>query len=99
MKQYIAELNKLPRDLPIDGRTGYITFVRIFGLAAPDGTPDPSRMKSFASEWLEYITTIPVTSFDIPLVKPAAPKKTDDNNNQYPMPGMPGFPNKGGRNN
>jgi hypothetical protein len=91
LHQYIAELNKLPRDLPIDGRTAYTTFVRVFKLAGVDGKPDPARMKAFASAWINYMETVPTVSRDIPLVVPEPPK---DPNNMRPMgpPGSPGGP-------
>ena len=81
LKEYIAELNKLPRDLPIDGRTAAAVFVRVFKLSvAPDGPADPALMKKFAAEWLGYINSVPLTSHDIPLTV-AAPKP--------PTTGMP----------
>jgi len=95
LKQYIAELNKLPRDLPIDGQTAYNTFVRVFGLAATGSTlPDPDRMKRFAKDWLDYVSIVPRTSIDIPLIVPE-PKKVDPKNPMFPMPGT--FPMPGNR--
>lgn len=75
LKQYIAELDKLPRDLPIDGKTSYAAFVRAFKLStAADGAPDPALMAKFAKEWFDYISTVSVLSYDIPLVVPEPPK-------------------------
>ena len=75
LKEYIAELNRLPRDLPIDGRTAHAVFVRVFNLStAPDGPADPEAMKRLATEWLDYINTLPPAGQDIPLVVPEPPK-------------------------
>lgn len=74
LSAYIAELNKLPRDLPVDGKTSYAAFVRAFKLSATaDGPADPALMQKFAKEWMEYISTVPLVGFDIPLVMPVAP--------------------------
>jgi hypothetical protein len=75
LKAYLAELNKLPRDLPIDGRTSREAFVRAFGLATKTGGPaDPARMKQLAKDWLAYIATVPPAGFDIPIEIPEPPK-------------------------
>ncbi|MBN9122702.1 MAG: hypothetical protein J0I06_26745 [Planctomycetes bacterium] len=75
LQQYIAELNKLPRDLPIDGRTAHTAFVRVFKLSATeDGTADPERMRKFANDWLAYIRIVPQSWIDVPLVVPEPPK-------------------------
>lgn len=75
LKAYIDELNKLPRDLPIDGRTSYNAFIHVFKLSAtPDGPADPDRMKKFAKEWLDYISSVPAAGYDVPLLPPE-PKK------------------------
>lgn len=75
LRQYVAELNKLPRDLPIDGHTAYAVFVRVFKLSATeDGPADPKAMKKFADEWLEYIGTVPLIGHDVPLTIPEPPK-------------------------
>ncbi len=75
LNQYIAELNKLPRDLPIDGRTAHAAFVRVFKLSATeDGPADPALMKKFANGWLDYMKTVPAVGIDIPLVVPEQPK-------------------------
>lgn len=77
LEKYVAELNKQPRDLPIDGRTAYGVFVRVFDLAAaPGGAADPERMKRFAKEWLDYLKTVAPVGFDVPLVVPEPPKGT-----------------------
>ena len=77
LKLYVAELNKLPRDLPIDGRTAHAAFVRVFKLSATeDGPADPALVKKFATDWLDYMTTVPVVSIDIPLVVPQPLKTT-----------------------
>lgn len=73
LSAYIAELNKLPRDLPIDGKTSHAAFVKAFKLSATeDGPADPALMQKFARDWFEYIGTVPMVGFDIPLVVPAA---------------------------
>lgn len=72
---YVAELNKLPRDLPVDGKTSFAAFVRAFKLSTtPDGPADPALMKRFAVEWFDYMTTVPPASIDVPLVAPEPPK-------------------------
>jgi hypothetical protein len=72
LAQYLAELNKLPRDLPIDGKTSYAAFVRAFKLGSEEGVPNPALMQEFARDWMEYISTVPMVGFDIPLVAPTA---------------------------
>jgi hypothetical protein len=83
LREYISELNKFPRDLPIDGRTAYSVFVRVFGLSGKaEGVADPAALKKFADEWYGYISTVPAAGHDIPLVVPEPPKT--------PAGGMPG---------
>lgn len=89
LKAYLAELDKLPRDLPIDGRTALATFVRVFDLAAADGTPDPTDMEKFANDWLGYVRTLPRAGFDLPVQMPE-PKKADPNMGMGGMPFAPG---------
>jgi hypothetical protein len=94
LKQYIAELNKLPRDLPIDGRTAYATFVRVFKLSKTEnGAADPDLMKKFAKDWLVYMDTIPRVGHDIPLVVPEPPKNPNPMGGMNPM-GMPPMRNR-----
>lgn len=93
LKAYLAELNKLPRDLPIDGRTARDAFVRVFDLAATKGGPaDPARVKQFAKQWLDYIATVPIAGFDIPIETPEPKKGTQGGPGgpKYPMGPMPG---------
>ncbi|AWM39349.1 hypothetical protein C1280_21745 [Gemmata obscuriglobus] len=93
LKRYIAELNKLPRDLPIDGRTAFGVFVRVFGLStSEDGPADPVAVKKFANDWFTYINSVGLVGVDVPLVL-SAPKTPATN----PM-GMPGLfgPGSGG---
>lgn len=72
LRQYIAELKKLPIDLPVDGRTSYVAFVRAFGLSgSADGVADQAKMRQFAQEWVAYMKIVPSTYHDIPLVVPA----------------------------
>jgi hypothetical protein len=89
LKQYVAELNKLPRDLPIDGQTAYAAFVRVFKLSVtPDGPADPAKMQKFAKDWLDYMNTVPTVGIDIPLVVPEPPKAgTGTGPGVPPMPG------------
>jgi hypothetical protein len=92
LKIYLAELNKLPRDLPIDGRTSREAFVRAFGLsAAKGGAADPARMKQFANDWLGYIATVPPAGFDVALEVPEPPK-TNTPGGSAPYPKGPGGP-------
>ncbi|MDY3562191.1 hypothetical protein R5W23_003639 [Gemmata sp. JC673] len=85
LKRYVAELNKLPRDLPIDGRTALGVFVRVFGLATTEGAAaDPVAVKKFADDWLTYINSVGLVGVDVPLAIPA-PKAPVNN----PMGGMP----------
>ena len=75
MRQYLAELNKFPRDLPIDGRTASAVFVRVFGLSGKtEGVADPAALKQFADEWYGYISTVPAAGHDIPLPVAEPPK-------------------------
>ena len=99
LKQYVAELNKLPRDLPIDGRTAYAAFVRVFKLSATeDGPADPARMKQFAKDWLDYMNTVSLVSFDVPLVvPPPATGGTPGPGGPGPGPGAPRRPVRASR--
>jgi hypothetical protein len=90
LNAYLAELNKLPRDLPIDGRTAMATFVRVFKLAGADGAADTAAMEKFASDWLGYIRTLPRAGFDVPLQIPEPPKKSPDDMGMGTVPPMPG---------
>jgi hypothetical protein len=86
LQQFIGELNKMPRDLPIDGRTAYNTFVRVFGLSSSGGDgADVQKMKQFATEWVESVRALPLVGFDIELVVPEAKEST-----------TPGFPKSPG---
>jgi len=87
LQQYIAELNKLPRDLPIDGRTAHAAFVRVFRLSTTDdGVADPKLLQKFAKDWRDYMGTVPMTSIDIPLVVPEPPKSTGTGGPMGPGP-------------
>lgn len=99
LSAYIAELNKLPRDLPIDGKTSYAAFVKAFKLSATEGGPaDPALMQTFARDWLDYIGTVPMVGFDIPLVVPAAVPPGMGSGPMGPMgPGPVGPAGSGGR--
>ena len=92
LKRYVAELNKLPRDLPIDGRTAYAVFIRVFKLSATDDGPaDPAALKKFADEWLAYIGTVQQAGHDVPLPVVEAPKPVGPGG----IPGGPKLPGSG----
>ncbi|VTR95260.1 unnamed protein product [Gemmata massiliana] len=98
LRQYVAELNKLPRDLPIDGKTAFAVFVRVFKLSTTaDGVADAKELKKFADEWLTYINTVPLVGVDIPLVAPEPPKNTTPGTGPGGFPGFPGASPGGGR--
>lgn len=98
LKQYITELNKLPHDLPIDGKTAFATFVRVFKLSnSEDGASDPKLMAQFAKDWLDFMNTVPTTGIDIPLVVPEPPKGPSGMGPMGPMGGPMGPPRPGGR--
>ena len=99
LNQYVAELNKLPRDLPIDGRTAYTAFVRVFKLSATeDGVPDPALMRQFAKDWLQYMSEVPSAGHDVPLVVPEPPKTAPGGMGMPGGMGLPGpRPGPGGR--
>jgi len=94
LRRYFDELNQLPRDLPIDGKTALAVFVRVFKLSDTEGgPPNPEKMKAFADAWLRYMQTIPKAyAGDIPLVVPE-PKKVEPGTVPGGMPpggiGMP----------
>jgi hypothetical protein len=94
LQQYLAELNKLPRDLPIDGRTAQAAFVRVFKLSTTDdGVPDSGLMRQFAKDWWDYISVVPTGWYDVPLVVPEPPKA----GGMTPMGGTSIGPLPGGR--
>jgi hypothetical protein len=76
LRSFVAELDKFPRDLPIDGRTSYLLFVQVFGLTDADGQTDPEKFRRFAKEWVEYTTAIPLVGFDVAITMPEPPKDT-----------------------
>jgi hypothetical protein len=95
LRQYVDELNKLPRDLPVDGRTSYAAFVRVFDLSAAAGGPaDPEKMRKFATEWLAWMGNAPRAGFDIELVVPDPPAKDPAGGPKGPggPPGPGGLP-------
>ncbi len=99
LRQYVTELNKLPRDLPIDGKTAFAVFVRVFKLSTTaDGVADAKELKKFADEWLTYINTVPLVGVDIPLVAPEPPKNVTPGTGPGGFPGgFPGGSPGGGR--
>jgi hypothetical protein len=96
LKEYIAELNKLPRDLPIDGRTSYAAFIRVFKLSSTENGPaDPKLMEQFAKKWLDDMSYVTSRGLDVPLVIPEPPKGQVVGPMGIPMPGGPRQPGQG----
>lgn len=89
LKEYIAELNKLPRDLPIDGGTASAVFVRVFKLSTANGAADPVEFKRFAAVWYDTVLTVPLACHDVPLSIPAATKPLMGGMGVPPGPGIP----------
>ncbi|MCS6866560.1 MAG: hypothetical protein RMJ56_00565 [Gemmataceae bacterium] len=87
LQQYLAELNKFPRDLPIDGRTAFTIFIRVFDLTNPsNGTVDSAKFQKFAEEWVAAILNESPTWIDLPVVIPEKPKDPDPKNPMTPVP-------------
>jgi hypothetical protein len=87
LQQYLAELNKFPRDLPIDGRTAFHIFTRVFDLTNPaDGSVDTAKFQKFAEEWVAAILNESPTWIDLPVVIPEKPKEEDPKNPMTPTP-------------
>jgi hypothetical protein len=87
LRRYFDELDRLPRDLPLDDKAALATFARAFDLTTAD-KPDGGKrtLKEFAEQWVQYINGLTPVGVDIPLHVPAPPS----NPNQF-GPGGPGF--------
>jgi hypothetical protein len=94
LRRYFDELNRLPRDLPLDDKAALAVFARAFDLTTAAKPEDGKRtLKEFAEQWVQYINGLTPVGVDIPLHAPAPPS-----NPQYgPMgpggifpPGGPG---------
>jgi hypothetical protein len=71
LRRYFAELDKLPRDLPLDRDTRLQLFLAAFDLTAgpaPEGTR--RTLRQFGEEWLRAMIDIPMAGSDITLVDP-----------------------------
>lgn len=87
LNRYLAELRKMPRDMPLDPETQVRAFVQAFNIAptlpAKDGKP---TMSEFGLAWLKWMKTVPVAGIDVALVD-IVPPKDDAANPKGPRSG------------
>jgi hypothetical protein len=82
-RKYAAELDRLPRDLPVDERTAVEVFARAFTLSTgPTPEPGKTSFKEFADAWVERVMGTTPAGVDVTLKPPPPPGST-------PMPGTP----------
>lgn len=68
LDRYLAELNKLPRDLPLDESTRVAVFARAFNLTtSPARTDARQTFAEFGAAWLQAIQAVPPGGVEIAL--------------------------------
>jgi hypothetical protein len=66
LQDFYAQLNRMPRDLHLDGKTVLMTFCRSFNLMKGDEI-DREEFDRFAQGWVDYMKNAPFFHYDIPL--------------------------------
>jgi hypothetical protein len=91
LRRFFAELDKLPRDLPLDGNAQLAVFMTAFNLTSST-TPEAGKtsFSRFAAEWLQGMATTPMAGVDLTLVDPAPPISNPQGG--VGGPGGPGSP-------
>ncbi|MBN9521160.1 hypothetical protein J0H58_22005, partial [bacterium] len=102
LRRYFAELDKLPRDMPLDGNANLAVFMTAFNLTTAP-TPEAGKVAfgQFAREWLDATATLAMSGVDITLHAPAPPMMSNPTNPGGGIPGLspggPGGPGGPGR--
>jgi hypothetical protein len=74
LDRYIAELDRMPRDLPLDQPTQVSVFAQAFNLATDSTSANGKKtFAQFAAEWLGMMDTVPPHSIEIELTDPKPP--------------------------
>jgi hypothetical protein len=88
LEQYFSELNRLPRDLPLDSGTRLAAFARAFELTdGKTGTVDPAKFASFARGWVDSMQNVPAVGVEVKLNDPPAKSTSGGGSGVGPMPG------------
>jgi len=78
LDRYLAALNRLPRDLPLDDATRLTTFAKALNLTTEaKKTDDRPTFAEFAAGWLRATANLPPAGVDIDISEPAPPPKTN----------------------
>jgi len=87
LDRYVAELSKMPRDLPLGENARLTAFAKAFNLSL-DGKKvgDQLTFAELGAAWLQYMDTVPAAGIDIALNDLSAPTGGPGG------PGMPGGP-------
>jgi hypothetical protein len=68
LERYVAELNKMPRDLPLGEFTRIEAFARAFNLSLDGKKADgKSTFEELGAAWLQYMATVPAAGADVHL--------------------------------
>jgi len=88
LDRYVAELAKMPRDLPLAESSRLAAFATAFNVAV-DGkkTGNQTTFDELGAAWLQYLATVPAAGIDLPLVDLASGPATGSG-----TPGLPGGP-------
>ena len=94
LDRYIAELDRIPRDWPLDEPTRIAVFAQAFNLTTESAPANGKKsFAQFAQEWLGMMETIPPYSIEIELTDPKPPMMNVGGEGALPgfapMPGMP----------
>jgi hypothetical protein len=96
LRRYLDELNRLPRDLPLDEKAALDVFARAFNLTTAAKPEDgKSTLREFAEAWVGTINGLTPAGLDIPLHEPS-PQPTNPNQPMGPGGIFPPF-GPGGR--
>jgi hypothetical protein len=95
LDRYIAELDRMPRDLPLDQPTQVAVFAQAFNLATDSASANGKKtFGQFAAEWLGMMDTVPPHSIEIELTDPKPPMMNGGTEGMppgsVPMFGFPG---------
>ena len=72
--RYTGELNRLPRDLPIDETTRLLIVARAFNLSTgPNREAGKMTFADFGQAWLKFLMALPTVGVEIPLNDAPAP--------------------------
>ncbi len=74
LDRYLAELSKMPRDLPLDEGSRLSAFAKAFNLSLGDKrTDDRPTFTEVGAAWLQYMENLPSAGIEVPLTDLATP--------------------------